>query len=125
MTKPLALIYYFNLLPGTQIANRLYELGYRVQVVESGALGQVVEIAAKETPLLFLTEAAPPDPVCATISALKGNPATQHIPVLAYASKPDKSLQVATKTAGASLLANSQGLVDQLAQLLDQILMVE
>ena len=125
MTKPLALVCYSNLLPGSQIANRLYELGYRVQVVNPGSLEQIVEVAEKEKPILLLVEIAPGGHISSGITAMKANAATQHIPVLAYAAKPDKNLQTAAKKAGASLLANSQGILDQLPQLLDQILQVE
>ena len=125
MTKPLALVYYSNLLPGTQIANRLYELGYRVQIVDAAKLGQLVEIAEKDKPLLFLAEVGPQDGSLTAIATLKACPATGHIPVLAYAATPDKNLQAVAKKSGASLLAKNQGILDQLPQLLDQILQVE
>ena len=125
MIKPLALVCYSNLLPGSQIANRLYELGYRVQVVAPGSLDQIVEVAEKERPLLLLVEIAANGQISDGITAMKANAATQHIPVLAYASKPNKNLQAAAKKAGASLLADSQGILDQLPQLLDMVLQVE
>jgi CheY-like chemotaxis protein len=126
MTKPLALVYYVNLLPGTQMANRLFELGYRVQVVESARLGQLVDLAKKEMPLLLIAEISSQSAAsCEAITALRADAATQHIPVLAYAVNPDKALHVTAKSTGATLLANSQGILDQLPQLLDQILLVE
>ena len=38
MSKPLALLYYTNLLPGSQLAGKLQDLGYRVQTVSSPTL---------------------------------------------------------------------------------------
>lgn len=125
MTKPLGLVYYSNLLPGTQIANRLHELGYRVQTVDANGLVQLAQIAEKEKPLLLVAEMEPASAVSLAVAALKACPATAHIPVLAYAGSPDKNLQESAKKSGASLLAKSQGILDQLPQLLDQVLQVE
>jgi len=125
MTKPLALIYYENLLPGSQLANRLHELGYRVQVVESAGLDQLTELSEKEKPILVVVEVSHQTSVCPSISKLKKNTATAHIPVLAFAVDPDKALTAESKEAGASLLAGSKAILEQLPQLLDQILQVE
>ncbi len=125
MTKPLALIFYHNLVPGSQLANRLQELGYRVQIVENGALGELPLVAERERPILFVAEVLSQTPVYAAIAALKAYAPTQHIPVLAFAADADKALQAAAKQAGASLLASNRALLDQLPQLLDQILQVE
>ena len=35
MKQPLALVFYERLLPGTQLVNRLQDLHYRVQTIES------------------------------------------------------------------------------------------
>lgn len=125
MTKPLALICYNNLVPGSQLANRLHELGYRVQTVENSALGELPQVAEREKPILLVAEVSNQTGVCAAIAALKANSATQHIPVLAFAADADKVLQATAKKSGASLLASNKALLDQLPQLLDQILQVE
>jgi CheY-like chemotaxis protein len=126
MTKPLAFVFYVNLLPGTQVANRLFEQGYRVQVVEAAELGRLVELARKETPLLLIAEISPKsNAALEAVAALRNDAGTRHIPVLAFAASPDKELRAAAKIAGATLLASSQGILDQLPQLLDQILLVE
>ncbi len=54
MTQPLALVLYERLLPGTQLVNRLQDLGYRVQVVEDpSTLIQTAEITG---PLLVFAD---------------------------------------------------------------------
>ena len=125
MTKALALLYYTHLLPGSQLANRLHELGYRVRVVTE--LGGVDKVAERETPILMMAEISPKtqEEVCAAITAIKANPATKHIPVLAFSAEPDKALQAALLQSGASLLASNLAILDQLPSLLDQILHVE
>ncbi len=120
VTKPLALIYYFYLLPGSQMAAKLQELGYRVQTVPD--LGALKEIAETEKPLVILMEILGQKDSCAEIFKLKNYPMTFHIPILAFSLKHDPELQKAATTAGASLLASSENLLVQLPQLLEQVL---
>ena len=63
--------------------------------------------------------------VCAEIERLRKNPATQHIPVLAFAAEKDLPLQQAARSAGATLVASDTAIIDQLPELLNQILQVE
>ena len=123
MTKPLAFIFYIQLLPGSQLANRLIELGYRVQVVELEALGKLVEA---EKPILMMAEVSPKTQkeVCAAVAGIKANPKTRHIPILAFSNKLDKTLQEALLAAGVSLLAGNAAILEQLPSLLDQLLEV-
>jgi CheY-like chemotaxis protein len=123
MSKPLALVYYSNLLPGSQLAGRLQDLGYRVQSAGSAELLPLV--CESEMPLVVIAELAPAAEVCAGISQLKANPATQHIPVLAFSRKHDAAAQNQARAAGVTLLAADAGIAEQLPQLLDQILQVE
>lgn len=105
--------------------NRLHELGYRVQVIESAGVDQLTELAEKEKPILVVAEISHQTSVCSAISKLKKNAATAHIPTLAFTVDPDKALAAESKEAGASLLAGSEAILEQLPQLLDQILQVE
>ena len=57
MSKPLALVYYSNLLPGSQLAGRLLDLGYRVQSLSSAVL--LPETCETEMPLVLIAEIAP------------------------------------------------------------------
>jgi CheY-like chemotaxis protein len=125
MTKPLALIHYGTLLPGSQLANRLFELGYRVQTVDAAGLERLTEIAEKETPICMVIEIAHKSPASDAIAKVKANQATAHIPILAFSADTDKSLTAESQKIGATLLASNKAILEQLPQLLDAILMVE
>ena len=123
MSKPLALVYYANLLPGSQLANRLRDLGYSVQSLNTvAALAPACE---RDKPLLLVAELSPADQVCAAVAQLKSNAATQHISVLAFAAPHDEAIQAKAREAGVNLLAGTAAVVEHLPQLLDQILNVE
>jgi CheY-like chemotaxis protein len=123
MSKPLALLYYSNLLPGSQLAGRLQDLGYRVQSVNSPAL--LLSACEKEQPLVVVAEVAPADDLCDAISRLRSNPATQHIPVLGFARATGGATPTQAREAGVTLLANDAGIAEQLPQLLERVLQVE
>jgi CheY-like chemotaxis protein len=123
MSKPLALLYYSNLLPGSQLAGRLRDLGYRVQAVGSAA--ELSVSSENEMPLVVVAELEPPADACDAIARLKSQPATQHIPVLGFAKRHDAGMQTRAREAGVTLLAADAGIAEQLPQLLDQILQVE
>ncbi len=123
MSKPLALVYYSNLMPGSQLTGLLQDLGYRVQSISNAAL--LPATGESEMPLVVIAELAPATEACAAIARLKANPATQHIPVLGYSRTPDAVVQTQAREAGVNLLAADAGIAEQLPQLLEQILQVE
>ncbi len=123
MSNPLALLYYTNLLPGSQLASRLQDLGYRVHTVDSvAALSGACE---GEMPMVVIAELAPAPDVCSAVSKLKANPATQHIPVLGYTRLPAPTAQTQARESGVTLVAADSGIAEQLPQLLEQILQIE
>jgi CheY-like chemotaxis protein len=123
MSKPLALVYYSNLLPGSQLAVQLQDLGYRVQAFNRAAL--LPPACEREKPLVVIAELWPAGEACDAIAKLKANPATQHLPVLAYSPSHDAATQARAKEAGVNLLAGHAAVAGHLPQLLDQILQVE
>ncbi len=124
MVKPLALVVYEKLLPGSQLVNRLQDLGYRVQTLADG--GDLIEQAEKEKPLVIIIDlAGEGSERCAIIKALKANSATSHIPVLALADQQDQSLQAQAHDAGAALIASGTALLAQLPELLEHALQVD
>jgi CheY-like chemotaxis protein len=123
MSKPLALVYYSNLMPGSQLAGRLLDLGYRVQSVNDAAL--LPAACESEGPLVVIAELAPVVEACAAIARVRANPATQHIPVLGFARARHAAAQKQAREAGVTLLAADAGIAEQLPQLLEQILQVE
>src|SRR5712671_5849118 len=124
MTTPLALVFYENLLPGSQLVNRLQDLGYRVQTISD--VRTLALQALQEKPLIVVTDlvSAGAD-VCATIRELKRNPETRHIPVIAFTDLKDEKIQTAATTAGATMVAGNDAILDQLPELLEQALQVE
>jgi PleD family two-component response regulator len=123
MSKPLALLHYSSVMPGGQLANRLQDLGYRVQTLAD--MARLVEVCQVEKPLVFVTEILPNGSPCASIAQLRKDPATQHIPVLGYSAAQDPALQLQAREAGVSLLAGHAAVSEHLPQLLDQVLQVE
>ncbi len=124
MTEPLALVFYEKLLPGQQLVNRLQDLGYRVEAVTDAAL--LEEQAQQQSPMLLVAEfpaekSAVPD----VVTALKKNPATAHIPVLAYVVEASPAFQEIARNAGANLIASEAHVLDQLPQLLEQVLRLD
>ena len=123
MTQPLALVFYERLLPGTQLVNRLQDLGYRVKTVH--AAEALAATAETEKPLLVLADLeCTKANVCDVIAQLKKNPATGHLPVIAFAPEQRAELQAAARAAGAVVTGES-ALLGQLPQLLDQALQLE
>jgi len=123
MSKPTALLYYSNLMPGSQLSNRLLDLGYRVHILTDMAL--LVETCQLEKPLLVVAEILAGTPACTSIAQLKKDPATQHIPVLGYSAAHDPALQQQATEAGVSLLAGTAAISEHLPRLLDQVLQIE
>jgi CheY-like chemotaxis protein len=121
MTKPLALVFYEKLLPGSQLINRLTDLDYRVLSFHDSYL--LEDQSEREKPLVIIADlSSNKTDVCAAIKKLRENPATEHIPVLAFTAEKNVKLQEAARTAGATLVASDTVILDQLPQLLDQAL---
>jgi len=124
MTQPLALVAYENLLPGSQLTNRLRDLGYRVQALTE--LASLISVAEQEKPMLVLLDLdSQATDTCALLAQLRANPGTAHLPVLAFTNKRDPKFQTAAHEAGATLVAGAEGVIAQLEQLLEQALQME
>jgi CheY-like chemotaxis protein len=123
-SQPLALVAYQQLLPGSQVVNRLVEIGYRVQMVPDVAV--LTATALREMPLVVLVDLRwTQGEVLATITELRKTPGTQHIPILAFTTLADETANAAARTAGATLVAQDDALLAQLPQLLDRVLAVD
>jgi CheY-like chemotaxis protein len=115
---------YERLLPGGQLVNRLQDRGYRVQSIAHPQY--LVEQAEKEKPLLVMVDLEPrPDEVCAAVGDLRKNPATAHIPIIAFAAASNAAAQDAARSAGATLVVQDAAIVVHLDQFLEQALQVE
>lgn len=122
--KPLAVVFYESLLLGSQLANRLSDLGWRVQTVNSPA--SVTEAVRRHSPMLLVAELGLRNgDFCPIIVELKKDPALEHVPVIGYTSAKNKALQDAAVAAGARLVAVDTAILDQLPQLLDYALALD
>ena len=54
MTQPLALLFYERLMPGSQLANRLQDLKYRVLTVNN--IATLAATARREQPLFVMVD---------------------------------------------------------------------
>ena len=124
MTQPLALVLYEKLLPGSQLVNRLQDLNYRVQTVAEAA--RLVDCAEQARPMLVLADLeSSRNDVCPALARLKQNPATQHLPVIAFSLETSVELQNAARAAGATLVLTDTAILNHLPQFLDQALQIE
>ena len=123
MTEPLALVFYEKLLPGSQVVNHLQDLKYRVQTVND--LAALLDLARTDGPMLVVADLeSKRGNVCTTIAALRADPATQHIPIIAFAGEQATGLQAAAQKAGATLVVGEAAIGSYLPQLLNQALQV-
>jgi PleD family two-component response regulator len=124
MTQPLALVLYEKLLPGSQLVNRLQDMNYRVQSVSDPGL--LVECCEQTKPMLLLADLrADHQKVCAAIARLKQNPATRHVPVIAFGDQDSPELQKSSLEAGVTLIVSESALLNHLPECLDQALTLE
>jgi len=121
---PLALLCYEDLMPGTQLVNRLQDLKYRVQVI--AAPDELLAAAATAGPMLILVDlVSKRGNVCDLIKKLRADPATAHLPIVAFADEAEAELQAAGKSAGATLVVTDAALLPHLPQFIDRALQVE
>lgn len=124
MTKPLAIVFHESLLPGSQIANRLTDLGWRVHTVTVAA--NVVDLVRREKAMLLVAELAlRHGDFCGVIQELKRDPALTHVPVIGFTPQTNRKLQDDAVAAGARLVAANSAILEQLPQLLEYALAVE
>jgi len=124
MTKPLALLFYEKLLPGSQLLNRLQDLGYRVQTTND--VNVVPELARSTRPLLvFMDLQDRQGRVPVIIESLKRSEETCHLPVVAFAPERENVLQELARKAGASMVVNEGVLLQHLEHFMDQALQIE
>jgi CheY-like chemotaxis protein len=124
MTKPLALVLYERILPGSQVVNRLQDLNYRVQAVTDPQL--LAECAEKAKPMLVLADLqSTRENVCAALARLRQAPATRHLPIIAFGGDKAPKLQAAARAAGATLVVSEAAILSHLQQFLERALQVE
>ncbi len=124
MTQPLALIFYEQLLPGSQLINRLQDLGYRVQTVLDA--GQFAAVVVREKPMVIVADLrVKKGNILEEVKAVKAHGETSHIPVLGIAADLDARQLATAQSAGVALVAHVASIGEQLPQLLEHVLRVE
>ncbi|KAB2648925.1 MAG: hypothetical protein DVB33_07050 [Verrucomicrobia bacterium] len=124
MTSPLALVFYEDLMPGTQLVNRLQDLKYRVLAVSD--LTQLTAHAAETGTMFILADlASKRGNVCETIAKLRADKATAHIPIIAFADEAEESLQAAARAAGATNVVTDAAILSHFQQFIAQALQVD
>ena len=123
MTEPLALVFYERLLPGSQLVNRLQDLGYRVQTVTKiTALGQTA-VAAGALVVFADLQTTEDDPATA-LTQLKQADTTKHLPVIAFADDRHAERLAAVRLVGITAVEDAL-LLAHLGQLLEQALQLD
>jgi CheY-like chemotaxis protein len=122
--SPLALVYYEDLIPGTQLVNRLQDLRYRVQVAATTA--ELLPLASGAGPMLVIIDlVSRKADICEVIRGLRAGAATSHLPILGFADEAEQALATAAQSAGATLVVNDAVVVAHLQQFIDRALQVE
>jgi CheY-like chemotaxis protein len=124
VTLPLAIVFYEDLMPGSQLVNRLQDLQYRVQAVTDP--GELVPVAGSVGPMLILADlVSSRADICALIKQLRSDPGTAHVPVIAFGDDAEEGLQKAARAAGATLVVADSAILTHLTQFIERALQVE
>ena len=123
MTKPLALIHYERLMPGSQLVNRLQDMGYRVHTVADAA--ELLETARREKPMIAILDLMTRSDICAAIQEIKADKETEHLPVIGFAAAKEQKLHAEATRCGATLVASDDALLPQLPHLLEHALRID
>lgn len=124
MTKPLAIIHYERLMPGSQLTHRLNDLGYRVQAVAEAQ--SLVETARREKPMVAIVDLAGQKAnMCSIIQDLRMDKETEHVPVIGFAMAKDVKLHAEATRCGVTLVAYDDALLPQLPHLLEHALRID
>jgi DNA-binding NtrC family response regulator len=122
MTKPLALVLYERLMPGSQLVNRLQDLGYRTETLNDPK--SLVEHAQKAKPMLVVADLEPASAkVSDALSHLKENSATSHLPIIAFCA--DISVDLPDTAKAATLVVTDSAIVSHLPLFLDRALQLD
>ena len=86
----------------------------------------LVTTAEREKPLLAFVDLEPRvEKTCEAIAHLRQNPATAHVPVIAFATAQNTDAQDMARKRGATLVVPDNVLLQHLNQFMDQALTIE
>lgn len=121
--QPLAIVFFDRIMPGSQLVNRLQDLGYRVLSLNNPA--QLAATVQREMPLLAIVDMETRGDITNAIERIKGNETTRHVPVIAFAPDQKTDLMALAQKAGATLTVGETALASHLPSLLEQALHIE
>ncbi len=111
-------------MPGSQIVNRLQDLGYRVQACSDAA--GLLACAQGEGPMLIVADLQESkEDLDGLIVKLKKDGLTQHVPIIAFTADNDATRQESARQAGATLAVNETAMASHLSELLEQALRID
>lgn len=110
-------------MPGSQLANRLQDLNYRVLIIDD--LARLPATVQREMPLLLFVDLASISDVAGAIRKVKSTAAIAHVPIIAFAPDDKTDAIAAGHAAGANFSVGDTAVVNHLSQLLEQALQVE
>jgi hypothetical protein len=124
MIKALALLLHEKLIPGSQVGARLEELDYRVITIEDPV--RLAETARREMPMIIVADLTNHrGEVLAGIAETLADPATAHVPVVAYGIREDEKQRQLARDAGVKVLATEATIVAHLPHFLEHALQLD
>ncbi len=123
-TKPVVLVVFERLVPGSQLVQRLEKLDFDVKTIRDAS--EMLAAAKELKPLLLMVDLySSIVDICSCIRQIKSDPATKHLPIIAFSQdiKPDWEKEAAS--AGARFVLPGQALLMHLEGIIDQALEIE
>ncbi len=122
--KPLAFICLENSVVGSQMVNRLMDLGYQPQSVND--ISQLASQAKSRMPFVIICSlVSKRADALQVVREMRAEEATKHIPVIGVTPDLSPKFHSDAVEAGATLVVVENGVLAQLPQLLDAALAVE
>lgn len=121
MPQPIAIHVFDNLMLGTSVSAGLEKLGYQVQRVENASLLAPKTIEVKPFIVVIDLTTRMGD-VNGAIRAIKAEPTTQHVRVLAYGDHQNESLLESARQSGADVVTSNNAIASHLGDLVQQAL---
>jgi len=124
MMKPLAFVCSDNMVLGTQLVDRLEELGYRVEIIADAH--QLSAQTRSSRPFVIVSDlVSRGTDLVPAIKGLRQDKETAHIPIIGMTTNPNRQFHANAVAAGASVVSMESGILAQLPQLLDMALAVD
>ena len=123
-TQPVAMVVHDRLMPGSALANRLVDQGWRVHS-HNAAAGLLERLRSQKPILLVIQLDLRGGDVCRLIEDLRSDSSLTHIAVLAYGPLANARLRDGAIAAGAQVVAADSSILEQLPSLIDTALAVD